>query len=93
MGTIPCPVCGAPASRQLSLPAPVLPEPAPYYDHGLGTVIRSRAQRRALMKANNLVEKGTTHLSGAKGTIFSHPGQPTVSVPPNGGHAGPLRVR
>ncbi len=39
------------------------------------------------MRANGLVEKGTTHQSGAKGTIFSHPGQTTTAATPSGGYA------
>ena len=88
-----CPTCGAPAGRQIPRLAPPVLDQPPYYDHGLGTVIRSRAQRRALMRANNLVEKGSTARHGAKGTIFSHPGQATTSVPPSGAYTGPLKAR
>lgn len=49
--------------------------------------MESRAQRRSLMREQNVVEKGTTHLHGAKGTIFSHPGKATVSVPKSGAYA------
>lgn len=84
-----CPTCGHRTARLLSLPARPLTDAAPYYDHGLGAVITSRAQRRALMRAQGVVEKGTTHRHGAKGTIFSAPGRATTSVPPSGAYTGP----
>jgi putative FmdB family regulatory protein len=82
-----CPSCGHRTARLISLPAKIAPELTPYHDDGLGVHITSRAQRRALMKANGLVEHGGTRLHGAKGTIFSHPGRATVSVAPNGAYA------
>lgn len=94
VSVIPCPACGGVADRQISLPAPpVLDTVTPYYDHGLGTVVRSRSQRRTLMRAHGLVEKGTTHLSGTRGTLYSLPGQAARSAPKSGGHAGPLVPR
>jgi hypothetical protein len=60
---------------------------ASYYDDGLGVRVESRAHRKAVMRSKNLVEadKGNTRPHGARGTVFSFPGQATVSVPPSGG--------
>lgn len=82
-----CPACASPADRLISRPAAVAPELTPYFDRGLDAPITSRAQRRALMREQNVVEKGTTTLHGTKGTLFSYPGQPAISVPKSGAYA------
>ncbi len=86
-----CPTCGLPAERQISKPVIRTDSVDAYYDHGLGERIESRSQRQRLMKASGLVEKGTTEMSGAKGTVYSHPGRATESVPKSGAQLGPLR--
>jgi putative FmdB family regulatory protein len=88
---IACYTCGQDAHRIMSLPVVRADSVEPYYDHGLGTRIESRSQRQRLMKSENVVEKGTTEMSGAKGTIYSHPGRATESVPKSGAQLGPLR--
>lgn len=90
LSAINCPTCDGPASRILSLPV-IRGELTPYYDEGLGVRIETRQQRAALMKAENVVEKGTSAMHGAKGTIFSLPGRATDSVPPSGAYRGPRR--
>lgn len=85
-----CPACGGLAARQLSRPV-VRSELTPYYDHGLGQRIETRQQRIRLMRTHGLEEKGTTEMSGAKGTVFSHPGRASVSVPKSGAQLGPAR--
>ncbi len=89
---VPCPTatCEWAAERILSVPV-IRGELTPYYDEGLGVRIETRQQRAAMMKAENVVEKGTTAMHGAKGTIFSLPGRATDSVPPSGAYRGPRR--
>lgn len=79
--------CCGQGARTLSLPSTYPAELTPYYDRGLGVYVESRAQRRDAMRALGVAEKGTSAMHGAKGTIFSQPGQPTVSVPPSGAFA------
>jgi len=82
-----CPRCGATARRLLPRPHIVADTfPAPYDDIGLGVRIDSRSQRRRIMRDKGLEELGSTTKHGAKGTVFSFPGQPTTSVPPSGAY-------
>lgn len=59
-----------------------------YYDNGLGQVITSHTQRRDLMRAASAQECDPGNISphGAKGTIFSFPGEATTSVKPSGAY-------
>lgn len=84
-----CPRCDTPAVRIISRPV-VRTELTPYYDEGLGRVIRTRQERARVMKDQHAVEIGTTQMSGAKGTIFSHPGRATERVEKSGAHLGPI---
>lgn len=88
VATIPCPTCPDwYAERIISLPT-VRPDLVPYYDDGLGARVESRAHRRQLMQQASLVENDApVRPHGARGTVFSFPGQATTSVPPNGAFA------
>jgi putative FmdB family regulatory protein len=90
LAVVSCPACEGPAQRIISLPV-IRCDFTPYYDDGLGQRIETRQQRAAIMKDKGFVEKGTHAMSGAKGTIFSHPGRPTESVPKSGAQLGPIR--
>lgn len=89
LSTVGCPACDGPAQRIISRPV-IRAELTPYYDEGLGQVIRTRQERTRVMKAQHAVETGTTEMSGAKGTIFSHPGRATQRVEKSGAHLGPI---
>ena len=80
-----CPLCGDPATMRISVPVRFA-EPD-YYDDGLGARITSRQQRRGLMRAAGVEETGTTHTSGARGTIVSLPGRVATSAVPSGAYA------
>jgi hypothetical protein len=57
----------------------------PYYDDGLGVRVESRAHRQAVMRSKDLVENDKSVVPhGARGTVFSFPGQASTSVPPSG---------
>lgn len=91
VGVIDCPECGQDAPRLISRPV-VRTDLTPYDDDGLGIRVESRQQRARFMKHHGLEEKGTTEMSGAKGTIYSHPGRATESVPKSGAQLGKRRV-
>jgi putative FmdB family regulatory protein len=76
-----CRVCGGPAGRLLSRPARIVSDLTPYYDHGLGQVITSRAERARVMAQQGVIERGTTRMDGARGTSVSAPGVVTRAAP------------
>ena len=79
-----CVRCGNPATLRISAPVRVA-EPD-YYDDGLGTRITSSQQRLSLMRAAGVEETGTTHKSGARGTLFSLPGRVATAATPSGAY-------
>lgn len=83
-----CPTSGCNGVQQRIMSLPVIRPDSmpPYYDHGLGEKITSRSHRRDVMRAKGLVEadKGNTTPHGTRGTVFSFPGQPAMSVAPSG---------
>lgn len=81
-----CPSCTAPMRLTLSLPA-LLPEFHSYYDDGLGKRVESRDHRKRLMQEAGVEEKGSSHLHGTTGTLFSFPGKTVTSVPKSGPYA------
>lgn len=84
---LPC-ACGDALRLQVSLPAPVAPDLAPYYDIALGRRIESRSHRKRVMQEVGAgEEKGTYRLHGARGTGFSFPRQTVQSVKPSGAYA------
>lgn len=80
--------CGRLMRRLISAPRLYLDSVPTYYDHGLGTQIDSRSQRKRLMNTASLEEVGDriSHKHGAKGTVFSFPNLPSVSVPASGAY-------
>lgn len=80
--------CGHMMRRLISAPRVHTDSVAPYYDHGLGARVESRSQRKGLMKAAGVEESGdmTSRRHGAKGTLFSFPGQTVTGVPPSGAY-------
>lgn len=79
--------CGQIAQRCMSVPT-VQRELDPYYDNGLGVRVESRSHRRDVMRSKSLVENDKPVVPhGARGTVFSFPGQATSSVQPSGAYA------
>jgi putative FmdB family regulatory protein len=84
----PCDACGSPTRRLMGLPVVFADSLDPYYDHGLGTTVTSRTQKRNIMAEKSLApsdKKLSPH--GTKGTIFSFAGQAATSVAPSGFYA------
>ena len=82
----PCSACVSAMTWVPSCPT-IRPDTLGYYDEGLGKFLDSRSTRSRIMRDQGLEEVGTSERHGARGTIFSFPGEAASSVAPSGAYA------